>query len=373
MKIAILITNTREVSGGFMKHLMELVKRWQQNAQVAQLEIFVLEHIFPDLPQFDGPIRRVPSNDRLRAFRQMAGLVEAGGFDVAFNTAARPVSLSRVPLVVLVQNIEPIQKPTYPMPLLWRLRLWALRRENSIACRKATRVLAVSNHVRDEVSCRFYLGAERIDVAYHGFDAAEASAKTRKPALNISSGEFVFSAGGIVPYRGYEDIIRAIAYIRSDGGDAPCAILAGSGNSLSKSYERSLRRLSSSLKVSELIVWAGQLQREEMSWCFNNARMFIQTSRAEACPNIVLEAMGHGCSCLSCDHPPMPEFFQDAASYYSTGDIVALASAIKATLNEDAETSEFMKSKALQRAALFSWDKTAELTLDSLNRAISAL
>ena len=256
------------------------------------------------------------------------------------------------------------------MPLIWRLRLWMLRREYVKACRQSSRVLAVSNYAKGEVCRRFNLHQEMVDVVYHGIDSVEI-ATTRKPDFDIPE-DFIFSAGSIVPYRGYEDIIRSLAQLRSNGGKAPCVILAGSGAYHPTSYERFLRRLAKSLRVEDIIIWAGQLQSEEMAWCFHNAKLFIQTSRAEACPNIVLEAMGHGCVAISCDHPPMPEFFVDTAFYYPTGDAGALAVKIQRVLEMGQDEIRMVQVRAQNRASFFTWEKTAAQTMEVLERAIGS-
>ncbi len=53
------------------------------------------------------------------------------------------------------------------------------------------------------------------------------------------------------------------------------------------------------------------------------------TSRAEACPNTVLEAMAHGAVSISTDQQPMPEFYGESAAYYRATDAAQLASQIE--------------------------------------------
>jgi glycosyltransferase involved in cell wall biosynthesis len=295
-------------------------------------------------------------------------MVKTGGYDVAFSIVTRAVRLDGCPVVTMIRNIEPIQRPVYQMPLLWRLRLWMLRYENAKAIRQASRVLAISSYVKEEVCRRFKVNQEKVDVVYHGFDPVELGS-ARKPDFTIPE-EFMFSAGSIVPYRGYEDIIRSLAILRAKGATAPCAVLAGSGGYHPTAYERSLKKLAQSLGVENSILWAGQLSRDEMAWCFQNAKFYIQTSRAEACPNIVLEAMGHGCASISCDHPPMPEFFADTALFYPVGAAGHLADTIDQVLQMNPEQIMQMQYRARQRASCFTWEKTADETLAVLERAV---
>jgi glycosyltransferase involved in cell wall biosynthesis len=370
MKIVILLPVRVGASGGFLKHLTEVVPRWLRSTDVDSVTIITPKGILNELEKLGVEVKHVSQNDYLTGFAEMGKLVEVGGFDVAFSTTSRPVKLYGCPIVTMVRNIEPIQKATYKMPIIWRLRLWALRREFASACRQADRILAVSQYTRDEVFRRFNIQSNKIDVVYHGFDTGEL-AVARKPDLNLPTEDFIFSAGSMVPHRGFEDIICAVATLRSCGREVPCVVLAGNKRGHLTPYEQALGRLARSLNVEDGIVWAGQLQRDEMTWCYQNAKLYIQTSRAESFSNIQVEAMGHGCMCVSCDHPPMPEIFEDAPFYYPTGDAGALAARIQSTLELGQEEVEMCQARVRKRASFFSWDKTAVQTLEVLKRTVS--
>jgi glycosyltransferase involved in cell wall biosynthesis len=96
----------------------------------------------------------------------------------------------------------------------------------------------------------------------------------------------------------------------------------------------------------------------------NNAAAFIMTSRAEACPNIVLEALSFGARCLSTDNPPMPEFFGDSARYYKAGDPESLAGLLDGTLSTAAKAG--YRDAARARASAFTWAATLQGTLAQL-------
>jgi len=93
------------------------------------------------------------------------------------------------------------------------------------------------------------------------------------------------------------------------------------------------------------------------------------TSRAEACPNIVLEAMAHGCVSASTQTPPMPEFFEDAPLYYPPGNGKALSQALQKLLSMGNDERMKISEKARSRASQFSWDLCAKKTIKELNKA----
>lgn len=368
MRVAILNPVRTGGSGGFVKHLTEVVPRLLRSRSVEHVTLFTPEGAISGVEATGASVTTVTSGDYRSGFRAMGRALARGRYDVALCLAARPVPANGVPTVTMVQNIEPIQEAIYGMPLMWRLRLWALRREHAAACRQATRVLAVSGHTKAEVCRRFGVSPDRVDVVHHGIDPLE-TAPLRKPDIETPNG-FFFCAGSIVPYRGYEDAFRALAWLRKTDREVPSLVVAGCGVAYAKSYARSLRRLASALGVTNNIVWAGHLSPAQMRWCYRNARLFIQSSRAEACPNIQLEVIASGCPCVSCDHPPMPEISQDAALYYPVGDSEALARRIVEILEMGPEDDVRVRARARQRAAAFSWDTTAQKTLDVLRKAM---
>jgi len=98
--------------------------------------------------------------------------------------------------------------------------------------------------------------------------------------------------------------------------------------------------------------------------------VFVMTSRAEACPNIVLEAMSHGCVCISTETEPMPEFFQDSAVYYPPKNGAVLANAIQEVLLWDEAKRWKVLERAKIRASQFSWETCALKTIQELRLAV---
>jgi glycosyltransferase involved in cell wall biosynthesis len=124
--------------------------------------------------------------------------------------------------------------------------------------------------------------------------------------------------------------------------------------------------------VASDLLWAGQLDPLEMSWCFGNCGAFVMTSRAEACPNTLLEAMSHGCLVVSTDRPPMPEFLEDSAAYYQAGSGADLGRKLEMALQATEEEKAKRRARAAARAREFDWRITAERTLSELELAARA-
>jgi glycosyltransferase involved in cell wall biosynthesis len=133
-----------------------------------------------------------------------------------------------------------------------------------------------------------------------------------------------------------------------------------------------MKNLAEKSGVQAQVAWTGHLEAAEMSWCYSHCRLFLMTSRVEACPNIALEAMSHGALCLAADNPPLPEIFQEAALSYRPKCGEALAQAISAALADSPDAAGVRRVRAKQRAGDFTWEETTERTVQEFERAIKS-
>jgi glycosyltransferase involved in cell wall biosynthesis len=192
-----------------------------------------------------------------------------------------------------------------------------------------------------------------------------------KPAALDAGGAepFVFTAGSIRPYRGIEDIIAALAAPILK--DTRCRlVVAGEVSKGASSYKERLERLAAQHAVGARITWAGELTPAEMTWCFEQCAAFVMTSRVEACPNIALEALSHGCLVISTRQPPMPEFFSDAALYYAMASAPELAAHVRTVLSAPPPQRQAWRAAALLQAGRFTWAETARRTVEQLQLAL---
>lgn len=308
-----------------------------------------------------------PRNDEWFGYRELRRSISALRPDVLFIPTARVLRVDAVPVVTMVRNMEPLEVPfggNRPVEVVKNLgRAWAAKQSS----RRSDRLIAVSRHVRDFLVQRWRIPDEKIGVVFHGIDPAAATDPPVPAALAmVAHTRFLFTAGSIRPARGLEDIVSALGSLPEDVR----LVIAGSVDRGAEHYERSIRGLAQERGVDARVIWAGQLNREAMSWCFRQAAFFVMTSRAEACPNVVLEAMAEGAASISTDHPPMPEFFADAAMYYGARDARQLGERLGDALAAPPEWQQGLRERARKRAAAFTWEATARATVIELQRSI---
>lgn len=363
MKIAVVALTRGNASGGNRKHLGRLVPLLREQPEVERLDLFVP-------PQMAGESDRTwPPHDELRGFRELRRALVSLRPDVVFIPTARMLWVPGVPVVTMVRNMEPLEIPFGGNAVAEGLRNVVRAAAARKACRQSDRVIAVSDHVRDFLVERWQIPDDRIGVVYHGVDIAAEEDGVATPAAlaSVEGSRFLFTAGSIRPARGLEDLIAALPSVASDVR----LVIAGSVDRGAEPYARRMRRLADEGGVTSRVVWAGQLDHAAMSWCFRRAALFVTTSRAEACPNTVLESMAHGAVAVSTDHPPMPEFFTDTALYYRERDPLDLSLRIAEALALSKDARARLRDRAIARARRFTWQATARATIAELQHAIA--
>ncbi|MEO7360385.1 MAG: glycosyltransferase [Gemmatimonadaceae bacterium] len=361
------------LSGGYRKYLQRLVPLLRVHPDISELLVVAP----PDYVSLAGgeDIWTWEKGEQLRGYPALRKRVRAWKPDVVFVPTARYIDCG-VPCVSMVRNMEPMLPPTFRDGLV----LWAKGRMRGVLARRAasnsTRVIAVSRFVRDHLVDHWGIDARRIGIVYHGVDKGvdngvdngvdKGVAETNlHPTLRqFDDTRFLFSAGSLLPYRGLEDAIRALARI-----DSRTLQLVVAGEGLN-AYADQMHTLADECGVADRIVWLGHVNQTQMTWAFTKCLAFLMTSRVEACPNTALEAMANSALCISTTCPPMPEFFAGSALYHEAGDATTLAQHIDAVAAMAPETIHAMRHAAFERASGFTWGKTVNETVVQLQTAL---
>ena len=366
MRVAVVNLTSGGLSGGYRTYLRELVPRLARHHDIGALSVALPPGSGFDADSLGAPCAEWSPGTRpapwVRAF------VRDHDVDVVFIPTARWCDTGR-PVVVMVRNMEPLVRPWTGNSLRDGLRNVLRRVAAREACRRADRVIAVSDFVSSVLSSRWSIPAGRIGVVRHGVaPALRPEELERPPGVGADGAPFIFTAGSIRPARGLEDLIGALPQMTY----APSLqlVIAGHVDSGAERYARRLRMMAESLGVADRVTWTGNLSTSAMRWCFTNAACFVTTSRVEACPNTALEAMAQQALSVATNVAPMPEFFADCARYYTAGDARSLADAVRATLALSPSEAQHLRGRAGQRAGHFTWDGTADRTVDELRRAL---
>jgi glycosyltransferase involved in cell wall biosynthesis len=114
----------------------------------------------------------------------------------------------------------------------------------------------------------------------------------------------------------------------------------------------------------------GQVPHEDVLVLTSNAHTIVYPSVCEDCPNVVLEALGVGAVLVCADIPANRELMDDHAVYVGESNGPAIAAALERAIF-DAPLRARLKAGARERAAMFTWDRTAERIADAVRDAFA--
>lgn len=268
----------------------------------------------------------------LRAARRgLALLGRSGGEpfapDLIYGSYAYPdgwaaVALGRelkLPVVVKAHGSD-LRRLTHP----------ARKRRTIEAVRGADAVIAVSRDLADRAQD---LGAapDRIHLVYYGVqaqlfhpgDRAEARRRVGIPPEE----PIVLAVGNLVPVKGPDLLIEAIARLSRSGTPATCRFI-GQGP-----MRPDLERLVAKLGVADRIIFQGPQPLESLPDWYRAADVLALASRSEGVPNVLLEGIACGTRFVAASVGGIPE-----VAPWGTGALVppenpeALAAALRTAL-----------------------------------------
>ena len=375
MRVAILNLTGSGISGGYKKYLQSVLPLFAEDPRIAAVlcaspRAFNIEEWVPAHAKLRFVECRPFRFLRHRPDAELEKELAAFAPDVIFVPVSRHIRFRKVPTVTMIQNMAPLVSGAWS-GLKEFAALSAQWLETKIAVRKAVKVIAMSDFVRQFLLKEWGVPEEKIRLIYFG--NSTPAEDPRRPSAIPAEGwdDFMFTAGSVEQYRGLEDIILCVAHARTVCGRPLKIVIGGSARKAMVPYHMRLKALADKMGVSGDLCWAGQLSAEELTWCYNNCSVFLMTSRVESFAVVALEALAHGCPCVSSDNPPLPEAFGGSAVHYPPGDHVELARKIFTVLDRTPAERRAAREKAGTRSADFSWSATAAQTIETLLDAVN--
>jgi glycosyltransferase involved in cell wall biosynthesis len=247
------------------------------------------------------------------------------------------------------------------------LRARGMRVLVPLGVRHAHRVIADSQSTREDLIELLGVPASHIDVAPLGLGAVrrgraldEAATRAR---FELGDRRVVLSLSAKRPHKNLPALIGALAAIAPER--RPLLVLPG----YKTWHEDELRACAERLGVTHDVRFEGWVGEEELEGLWALADAFVYPSLYEGFGLPVLEAMARGVPVACADASSLPEVAGDGALLFDPKDQGSIAAAIERLLS-DAPLVDRLRAKGLQRARLFTWQRTARLTLAGYARAM---
>lgn len=389
------LDNPRSVNRGIGRYLTELLRALSQSDHRNEYILVTTSLNAEDIPiklstKFKFLVKQC-NPKRMRDVKYVRALtvsnpaidVDSLGCDVFFQPdIAFPVKSKQTPIVAVLYDLIPyLQKKRYQRAILrgWGVRsllgyihdkeFWHEYRRQVRGYAAKDFVIAISEASKKDLIetipavelnkvKAIPLAAGMLSGATTKDDSFERTVSALKP--------FIFYAGGVDPRKGVETLVDAFNEVRNSG-DSLHLILGGKEFEDEKIEQtHKIIKLINSSKYKSSIKIMGYVSDSQLKYLYENAEAFIFPSQYEGFGLQVLEAMQAGCPVIAYNNSSIPEVAGSAAILLNRHD--SLSKAIR-RLVRDKRLQKELAAKGKKQAGKFSWGKTANETLNVLEKA----
>jgi len=311
--------------------------------------------------------RRISANPFLRLGFELARKVREDRPDLLHVQYTAPLGCD-VPVVVSVHDVSFLEHPEY-FP---RFRAWQLQQTVRRTVDRAAMILTGTEFSRKSI-LKVYgdLDEEKVVVVPNAAapdfrpisrDAASAAVRDR---FSIT-GPFVLSVGDLQPRKNHIGLIRAFAkMVRAYPQLKHNLVFAGKPTWFADRVHEAARESG----VSERIQFCGFVSDDDLLQLYNACELFVFPSFYEGFGLPALEAMACGRSVVCSNTTALPEVVDGAAIVFDPYAVDEIVRALADVLL-DAELRARMERLGIHRAAHFSWQKTAQRTLEVFHQVV---
>jgi glycosyltransferase involved in cell wall biosynthesis len=286
----------------------------------------------------------------------------------------------RVPLALAREGVTLFHAPHYVLPPLVRCKAVVTihdcihlmfpqylpnrfaytyaRASISLAARRATRIMTVSESSKRDILRFVDTEPDKIDVIYNAYDDRFAIDPREEDVVRVREryqleSEFVLYAGNVKPHKNLERLIEAFHLVRNRGLDHLKLVLIGDEISRYTALRRAVHRH----QLHKYVRFLGYLPEMTLAVMYRLAGVFVFPSLYEGFGLPPLEAMASGTPVVTSNVSSLPEVAGDAAILVDPYDPRAIADGIYRVLTDE-HLRRDLRRKGVARAGMFSWEQS---------------
>lgn len=358
--------------GGIETYVRQLLPALLEARPSLEIDVFVSvrgRRLLSEEPWADAvrlvthPLLGRPYLRALSELTVLGAIASRRGLDVLHSVAltgplrTKPAHVLTVGDVTWIRHPEPAEAGT--------VRLW--RAIVPQVARRADLVLTYAEASRREIAEDLGVPIERIDAIPLGAGAGpsveptpEAELRTR---LGLGLGPVVLAVSALKEHKNVGRLVEAMASVRQEVPDAVLVVPANPAP-----LQAELERQARGLGIADAIVFPGWIQDADLEGLYQAAACLAFPSLREGFGLPILEAMRRGVPVACSNTSSLPEVAGDAALPFDPLSVDEISRAIVRLLTDPDLATDFA-ARGRERARLFTWRRTADLTLAAYERA----
>jgi len=261
-----------------------------------------------------------------------------------------------MPQVTIVHDVLPLQSPEeYPR------QHYYFRHYVPAVLRDSRAVIISSESSRRNVLDFYRLPPENLHVVPLGYDPRRF---WPSPSPTSNGEPYVLVVGNVMPHK---NLLRAVdAFARAVGDGPGRLVIRGGGRA---PHVLALGQRIDAAGIAGRVDWRPYATDDELVDLYRGARALLLPSLHEGFGLTALEAMACGTPVITSSRSSLPEVVGDAALLVDPEDTTAIAAAIHRLLTDD-PLAKTLAALGLERAKLFSWEKTARTVQSILHKVM---
>ena len=231
------------------------------------------------------------------------------------------------------------------------------------------RIIVKSTYIKSELTSEYKVDPAKIDVIPNAIGIKNYKIDNRfqymKSLRKIAQKPFLLFVGTVEPRKNIDCLLRALSIIRSKY-DVDLVIVGKAGWNFEKTM-----KLIQTLNLRKHVKLVGYIDEFKLIYLYYLAEVFVFPSFYEGFGIPPLEAMACGTPVIASNASAIPEVVGDAALLFNPHDHEELAHLIDRVLSSE-DLAKNLRAKGFERAKLFSWTKTAEMTVQTYKKALES-
>jgi glycosyltransferase involved in cell wall biosynthesis len=283
--------------------------------------------------------------------------------DLVHSLASTAPLWGSVPRVTTIHDLNYLMVPEAH----FGIRALGMRMLVPAAARRSRRIIVDAASTKRDLIERLGVTDRKIDVVPLAAEPVARDGVTSERDLRARFGlgdrAVVLSPGARRRHKNLLSVMEALARIPAER--RPVLVAPG----YPTPHDEVLRTRAAARGLEDDVKLPAWLSSADLDGVYRLATLVVFPSLYEGFGLPVLEAMARGVPVVTSGRSSLPEVAGDAALLVDPLNADEIAAAIEQLLGDEA-LRERMRERGLEQAALFSWDRTAELTLASYRSAL---
>jgi len=233
-------------------------------------------------------------------------------------------------------------------------------------CKKADKILSVSEFTKQDIIERYGIDAKKIEMVYNGFENRDETEDMRHEMIDkeshvscLKSQVYFIFIGAVHPRKNVLGLLKAFEHFKTTFSKEHQLVIIGRKAWMNAELEDFYQQM----KFKDEVIWIEKIERNNLLEILQNAFALVYPSLFEGFGIPIVEAMSYGVPIITSNVSCMPEVAGNAAVLVNPNDTNEIANAMNELIENKILRNQLIE-KGKVRAKEFDWNISANKVVD---------